>query len=97
MLIPLLLFLVSLGIFGKLIQDYYAYLKSSRLWWSISCMFLGHLAVGTVLVHWGLFDLHNFILLILIITIPEYVALRIALFILVTDKHDASTNIRKKK
>jgi hypothetical protein len=94
-LIPLLLFLVSLGIFGKLVQDYYAYLKTSRLWWAISCMFVGHLAVGAVLAHQELLDLHNFILLVLIIAIPEYITLRIALFILLTGQHDSNTNSRK--
>jgi hypothetical protein len=96
-LIPLLLFLVSLGIFAKLIQDYYAYLKSRRLWWALSCMFVGHLTVAVVLAHQNLFNLHNFILFILIITIPEYVTLRTVLFILLKRQHDTNTNGRKIK
>ncbi len=88
--IPTLLFLVSLLMFGMLIRDYYSHLKEARLWRILLFMFIAHLGTGGVLEHLHRFQ-GNYMLLVLIILIPEYLMLKKLLGALLGDKPEANT------
>ena len=92
--IPTLLLLVSLLMFGMLVRDFYAYVKTARLWLSICFLFIAHLGAGVFLGHMHRFH-GNYMLLVLIILIPEYLILKKVLGALIDDKLAANARNRK--
>lgn len=73
--IPTLLFLVSLLMFGMLVRDYYSHLSEARLRWAILFIFITHIGTGVFLERLHRFQ-GNYMLLVLIILIPEYLILK---------------------
>jgi hypothetical protein len=72
---PTTLFFMTIIIFGWLMRDNRAHLKTIRFWMILSFLFVVHLVAGALVLRLHLFD-RNDLLLILIILAPEYLVLK---------------------
>jgi hypothetical protein len=74
--VAVVLFLLSLALFGMLLRDFRAHWKTARCWMTLSFLFVIHLSAGALALHFHPFDAKA-LLLVLILIAPEYQVLKV--------------------